>query len=308
MHYTLNQLVIFQKICETGSITKAAELLHLTQPAVSIQLRNFQDQFETPLTEVVGRKLFITDFGREIEKSALKILEQVHAINYKSLAYKGQLTGRLKISIVSTGKYIMPYYLADFIRKHPGVELQVDVTNKQQVIRSLEENSVDFSLVSIAPPNIKLNRIDLLDNALYLVGSKTLLPRKDETLREMFSNYPVIFRETGSGTRQVMEQFIRKHKLQVSKKIELTSNEAVKQAIIAGIGISIVPSIGIRNELKSGVMKIIPVKGLPMKTRWQIVWPQGKELSPVTEKLFDYIRENNSSISAKLLGAKTKKS
>ena len=115
MNYTLNQLQIFLKITQTQSVTKAAEELHLTQPAVSIQLRNFQAQFEIPLTEVVGRKIFITDFGKEISLAAEKILNEVYAINYKTMAYKGQLAGRLKISVVSTGKYVIPYFLSDFI-------------------------------------------------------------------------------------------------------------------------------------------------------------------------------------------------
>jgi len=110
MNYTLNQLQIFLKIVQLQSVTKASEELHLTQPAVSIQLKNFQDQFEIPLTEVVGRKIYITDFGKEIAVAAENIINQVHAINHKMLSYKGQLTGRLKISVVSTGKYVMPYF------------------------------------------------------------------------------------------------------------------------------------------------------------------------------------------------------
>ncbi len=111
MNYTINQLRIFLRITETKSITKAAEELHLTQPAVSIQLKNFQDQFDIPLTEIIGRKIYITDFGREIAVAAENILNQVYEINNKTLAHKGQLTGRLKISVVSTGKYVMPYFL-----------------------------------------------------------------------------------------------------------------------------------------------------------------------------------------------------
>ena len=110
MNYTLHQLQVFLKVAQTQSVTKASEALHLTQPAVSIQLRNFQDQFEIPLTEVIGRKIFITDFGKEIAVAAENILNEVYAINYKTLAYKGQLAGRLKISVVSTGKYVMPYF------------------------------------------------------------------------------------------------------------------------------------------------------------------------------------------------------
>ena len=174
MNYTLNQLQIFLKIVQTQSVTKASEELHLTQPAVSIQLKNFQDQFDIPLTEVVGRKIFITDFGREIAEAAENIINQVYAINYKTLAFKGQLTGRLKISVVSTGKYVMPFFLADFLNERPGIELFMDVTNKSKVIESLEHNEVDFALVSILPNTLNVEKLDLLQNKLFLVGnSKT---------------------------------------------------------------------------------------------------------------------------------------
>ena len=169
MNYTLNQLKVFLKVTRTESITKAAEELHLTQPAVSIQLKNFQDQFEIPLTEVVGRQLYITEFGREIATAAELILEGVYELNYKTQAHKGQLTGRLKISIVSTGKYVMPYFLSDFLKLHQGVELAMDVTNKAKVIESLEKNAVDFSLVSVLPDSIAVDSIKLMQNKLYLV-------------------------------------------------------------------------------------------------------------------------------------------
>ena len=135
---------------------------------LSIQLKNFQNQFQIPLTEVVGRKLFITDFGKEIALAAENILNEVYAINYKTTAFKGQLSGRLKISIVSTGKYIMPYFLSGFIKQHPEIELLLDVTNKSKVIDSLENNEVDFSLVSVLPEKLAIDKVELMQNKLYL--------------------------------------------------------------------------------------------------------------------------------------------
>jgi len=130
MHYTLHQLQVFAKIVQLKSITKASVELHMTQPAVSIQLKNFQDQFEIPLTEVVGRQLYVTDFGLEVYKMAQRVINEVDAINHRTLAYKGHLTGRLQISVVSTGKYVMPYFLSAFLKKNEGVDLVMDVTNK----------------------------------------------------------------------------------------------------------------------------------------------------------------------------------
>ena len=156
MNYTLNQLRIFLKVVQAKSVTKASEELHLTQPAVSIQLKNFQDQFEIPLTEVVGRKIYVTDFGKEVAQAAEAILSQVNAINHQSLAYKGQLYGKLKISVVSTGKYVLPYFLSGFMKTHDGIELEMDVTNKSKVLEALELNEVDFALVSILPEHLKI--------------------------------------------------------------------------------------------------------------------------------------------------------
>ncbi|WP_332453252.1 LysR family transcriptional regulator [Chryseobacterium aquaticum] len=296
MNYTLNQLQIFLKIVQTQSVTKASEELHLTQPAVSIQLRNFQDQFDIPLTEVIGRKIYITDFGREIAKAAEVIIQQVHAINYKTMAYKGQLTGRLKISVVSTGKYVMPYFLSQFMQQHPGIELEMDVTNKQKVIESLENNEVDFALVSILPKNLSIEKLDLLQNKLFLVGNPYQLVENKENVKDFFESLPLIFREKGSGTRQTMEKFINQNHISVLKKMELTSNEAVKQALLAGLGFSIMPLIGIRNELRNNELQIIPMKGLPIKTDWSLIWLKEKKHSPVSEAFLQFLEKQKESI------------
>jgi DNA-binding transcriptional LysR family regulator len=296
MNYTLNQLQIFLKIVQTKSVTKASEELHLTQPAVSIQLKNFQDQFDIPLTEVVGRKIYITDFGYEIAEAAENILNQVYAINYKTMAYKGQLTGKLKISVVSTGKYVMPFFLKGFINLHEGIELLMDVTNKQQVVESLENNDVDFALVSILPSALNFEKLDLLQNKLFLVGSTQATIKKKQPNKEILSELPLIFREKGSGTRHTMERFIQRNEINANKKMELTSNEAVKQAILAGLGYSIMPLIGIRNELHNKELQIIPVKGLPIKTTWSLIWLKGKKHSPVAAAFLDYLKKQKGKI------------
>ena len=296
MNYTLNQLQIFLKVVQTQSVTRASEELHLTQPAVSIQLKNFQDQFDIPLTEVVGRKIFVTDFGHEIAEAAENIINQVYAINYKTLAYKGQLAGKLKISVVSTGKYVMPQYLADFMKQHTGIELLMDVTNKSKVIESLENNEVDFALVSILPDKLNIEKMDLLQNKLYLVGNGQQRFKKGISAKEIFKDLPLIFREKGSGTRQSMESFFVKNDIEVLKKMELTSNEAVKQALVAGLGYSIMPLIGIKNELHSDELQIIPIKGLPIKTTWFLIWLKGKKHSPVSLAFMDYLKKEKAKI------------
>lgn len=296
MNYTINQLRIFLKIVQTQSVTKASEELHLTQPAVSIQLKNFQEQFDIPLTEIIGRKIYITDFGKEIAASAENILKLVHEINYKTLAHKGQLTGRLKISVVSTGKYVMPYFLSDYLKHNEGIELVMDVTNKSKVIKSLEKNEVDFSLVSVLPDNLQIEKIDLMQNKLYVVTNTFRKFKNKLYEKSIFESLPLIYREQGSGTRHTMEKFINENNLPVVKKMELTSNEAVKQSVIAGLGCSIMPLIGIKNELHNGELQIIPVKGFPIKTVWSLIWLKGKNHSPVALSFLNYLEEEKATI------------
>jgi DNA-binding transcriptional LysR family regulator len=296
MNYTINQLRIFLKVSQTKSITKASEELHLTQPAVSIQLKNFQDQFSLPLTETIGRQIYITDFGKEIAEDAEKILNQLSDIHYKTLQHQGKLTGPLKLSVVSTGKYIMPYFIADFINEHEGVELNMDVTNKNKVIESLENNDVDFSLVSVLPDSLLIEKIELLQNKLFVIANKKYDMKKKVYSQDIFESLPLIYREKGSGTRSTMEKFMIKNKISVRKKMELTSNEAVKQAVIAGLGCSIMPLIGIKNELQNGDLQIIPTKGFPIESVWYLIWLKGKKHSPVALSYLSFLNQEKSAI------------
>ena len=296
MNYTLHQLEIFKKVAELKSVTKASEQLFMSQPAVSIQLKNFQDQFKLPLFEIVGRKLYITEFGNEIAEAATKILDEVLAINYKSNLFEGKLAGKLKLSIVSTAKYAMPYFLTDFIKKNDSVDVTMDVTNKMSVIRALENNECDFAMVSTIPKKLKIDTIELMSNQMFFVAGKDYKNSTKEVNLKDLNKSIFLFREKGSATRLAMERFLIKHKIEIQKKMELTSNEAVKQAVIAGLGISIMPIIGIQQALKNGELQILNIKGLPIKTTWNLIWLKTKNLSNVAKAFRDYISENKNDI------------
>ena len=299
MYFTLHQLQVYLKITELQSITKASEVLNLTQPAVSIQLRNFQDQFPIALTEVVGRKLYVTEFGKEIALAAEKIINEADAINFRTLAYEGKLSGRLKISVVSTAKYVMPFFLTDFMQQNEGVELVMDVTNKSRVLESLEKNEVDFALVSVLPKKLNVEKIELMQNKLFYVASNSLEFKKGISEKKLFEEYPLIYREEGSATKEAMENFLSKNKFEVRKKLELTSNEAVKQAVLAGLGCSIMPLIGLRNELKNNDLQIIPVKGLPINTSWNLIWLKAKKMSPAAKAYIEFVKLQKENITHK---------
>lgn len=287
MNYTLHQLQVFLKVVRKKSITKAAEEMHMTQPALSIQLKNFQQQFDFPLTEVIGRRLHVTEFGESIAELAENVLREVDAIRYKSKEYEGLYTGTLRISSASTGKYVIPYFLSDFLEAHTDIDLVLDVTNKTQVISSLRNNEIDFALVSVVPEKIDVEEELLLDNRLYMVGREPQFDKRK----------PLIYREAGSATRAAMEEYFSGR--QQRKRIELTSNEAVKQAVLAGLGTSILPLIGIRSELQSGELHTIPAKGLPMTTSWRLIWLRKKKLSPVADAFLQYLRREKQNVIAR---------
>lgn len=294
MNYTLHQLKIFLKVSELESITKAAEELHLTQPAISIQLKKLQEQFDLPLVEVVGRKLHVTDFGREIVERCRRILDEADGIRYTIEQYKGLLSGRIKISVVSTGKYVIPYFLKEFMDIHPGVEISIDVSNKLRVIDGLNQNESDFSLVSVLPKGIEVNQVSLMENRLYLAGHKQY-QGKIKTPKDL-EKITLLFREQGSATRSAMEQYLSSQNVKVGKSMELVSNEAVKQAINAGIGFSIVPLIGLRTALINENIRIYKLRGLPIITRWNLIYNKRKRLTPAQQALIDFIETHKARV------------
>jgi DNA-binding transcriptional LysR family regulator len=295
MDYTFQQLRIFSTVSETQSITKAAEVLHISQPAVSVQLKKFQDYFDNPLYEVIGRKLHLTDFGLEIAAVCRATMQEAQQLKNKSKEHKGELWGTLKISVVSTAKYVMPYLLSDFLRINPGVDLKMDVTNKLSVIESLEKNEIDFAMVSTLPEHLQVEKIELMPNKLHLIGSKNM-PMITELNEKLGSSHTFIFREKGSATRQIMETVLKEKKVSIAKQLQLTSNEAVKQAVLAGLGYSIMPLIGLKNALQSGDVKIMPVDGLPVTTNWHLIWLKNKKFSPAQTAFLTYLKEEKDAI------------
>jgi len=284
MNFTLHQLQILLEVSRQDSLTKAAKEMYMTQPAISIQLKNLQSQFEIPITEKIGKKVYLTDFGKYMVEVAKNILREADAIQYKTKEYKGLLTGKLKISSASTGKYVIPYFLSSFIHQYPGIDLTLDVSNKSTVIQNLKDNEIDFALVSVLPDQLEVMEEILVENKLYFIGN-TEKTQKDK---------PLIYREEGSATRMAMDRYFSKKAKR--KSIALTSNEAVKQAVMAGLGQSIIPLIGMKNELANKQVFIIPSKGLPISTYWRLIWLKSKKLSPIAQAYLNFIKEEKESI------------
>ncbi len=297
MNFTFHQLKVFSLVAEKKSVTKAAAELHMTQPAVSIQLKKLQDQFNMPLTEIIGRRLHVTDFGKELYVIAQKILDEVNSITYRTESFSGLLSGKLRLAVVSTGKYVMSYYLKQFLLENPSVDLSMDVANRNHVIESLLNNEVDFALVSILPKGPMLEQEILMPNKLFLVGSsEEEIGNTQVQTKSIFQNIPLIYREEGSVTRLKMQQYFEKTHVRPKIRLELTSSEAVKQAVIAGLGFSMLSLVSIRSELLENDVKIIPVQGLPLKSEWRLVWLRQKKFSVVAKAYLEFIRKNKASI------------
>jgi len=293
MNYTLHQLRIFLCVVEQQSITKAANELFLTQPAVSIQLKKLQDQFEIPLTERIGRQLYVTDFGRQIAEVCSRILEANEEVLATVNHYKGLLSGRIHIAVVSTGKYVMPYLLSGFVSRYPQVNVRMDVTNNNKVVEALENNETDFALVSVLPEKLDLETITLMENRLFFVGNRVETAKLPQPLDpRTVGELPLIFREQGSATRMAMENFISQNDIPLRQTLSLTSNEAVKQAVNAGLGFSVMPLIGLRNELINGELQLIPLPGLPIITKWMVVYRKGKAFAPADDAFLAYLNQN----------------
>ena len=284
MNYTLHQLLIFLEVVKQQSITRAAAAMYMTQPALSIQLKNFQNQFDIPLTEVIGKQLYVTDFGKSIAEIAENVIREADAIKYKTKEYSDLLAGKLRISSASTGKYVIPYFLSGFQKKYPAIDIILDVSNKTTVVQNLKDNEIDFALVSVVPEGLDIEEELLLENKIFKVSNKNVSTKKS----------PLIFREDGSATRMAMDEYFKK--VRERKSIKLTSNEAVKQAVIAGLGNSLIPLIGIKNELSNGELHIVPAKGLPIVTNWRLIWLKKKKLSPIAQTYLDFLRENKEDI------------
>ncbi len=294
MNYTLHQFQIFKKVAELGSISRAAEELFMTQPAVSLQLKKFQEQFDIPIYELKGRKIIITEFGKEILDNIDDILSLVNNLKYKSKDIKEVKSGKLKISSASTGMYVIPYYISEFLKKYPEIDIMLDFTNRTNAIKSLKNKDTELAVVSILPDTFSVDEEPLIENALVMV----VKPGVD------YKNLPYIFREKGSATRKMMEQYFITHHLHLEekRKIELTSNEAVKQAVLAGVGISILPIMSIKRELDNGLLQIIRKKGLPIYTHWRLIWLKNRKLTPVAEAFIQFVRKHKYIINKKYFG------
>lgn len=283
-HVTLRQLKVFESVARHLSFSRAAEELHLTQPAVSMQVKQLEEQTGLPLTEMVGKKVFLTEAGAEVARHARRIAQQLREADEAIDALKGVHGGRLAIGVISTAKYFAPRLLAEFRRRHPGIELFLNVNNRETVVRQLADNEIDLAIMGQPPQEFTTVAEAFADHPLVIVAAPDHpLAGQKKIAPALLDKEAFVIREPGSGTRATMERYFADVGISPRYIMELFSNETVKQAVMAGLGLSFISAHTVSLECEVGRIVKLPVAGTPIVRRWFVVHRAEKELMPVAE-------------------------
>ena len=288
-HATFRQLEVFEAIARLGSFTRASEELHLTQPTVSMQMKKLTDVVGLPLFEQVGRRIHLTEAGKELAIAAREIMQSLERCDMSIAEMRGLKKGKLRLAVVSTAKYFVPRILGEFSRQHPGVEVSLKVTNRQRVLERAAENLDDLYILSQPTGHVELVAKSFMENPLLVMAHpEHPLTHERNIPLERIAQEPFLMREEGSGTRLSVEQIFGSRGLKPNIRMELGSNEAIKQAIIGGLGISILSRHTLGTD-GMGEPTVLDVEGFPVVNQWHIGHPHGKQLSVVASAFLDYL-------------------
>ena len=291
MRLTFHQLRLLLAVSREGSVSRAAQRLHLTQPTLSTQLRQLAEQVGLPLFERVGRKLHLTAAGRVVLDTAARVEQELENLDETLAELRGDVVGRLRLAVVSTAETFIPRLLGDFRRERPAVEVSLVVLNRDAVIRRLADNLDDLYIMSRPPQAPPVVATPFLSNPLVVVAAAEHPLAGRETLQiEALAAEEFVLREPGSGTRQAAEHFFAAHGLALRPRLELGSNEAVKQAVAGGLGLSLLSAHALAHAVDEGIA-VLRVEGTPLPTQWQVVYPAGKRLSPLASAFLAFLRE-----------------
>jgi len=282
MNITFRQLRLFLALAETGSVSAAARMVHVMQPTASMGLKEITDAVGVPLYEVVARKVHLTQMGQELAKTAREISNEWDAFEQQVDSIKGLTRGKLKVAVVSTAKYFIPRILGSFCEKYPQIDISLEVLNRDGVVKRLEENLDDLYIMSQPPLHLDIEDEVFMPNPLLLVASRDhALSKKKHVDISSLKNEKFIFREKGSGTRMTSDAHFKRLKFKPDVRLELGSNEAIKQAVIGGLGIAVLSKYSLGDKSDQEEVAILKCKEFPIESSWHIVSPKGKKLSPI---------------------------
>lgn len=290
MNVTFRQLRLLEAVARNSSFTRASEELHLTQPAVSTQIKQLEEEVGMPLFEQMGKKIFLTEVGKEVYAFSRAIAQQFRDIESVLDDMKGVKRGTLSLTVTSTGKYFAPYLLAAFLKRYPGTQVHLEVTNREEVVQQLQDNTPDMAIMGTPPDNMELRSQAFMQNPLVIIAppdhplvgvSRVPLSRLVE------ENF--ILRERGSGTRNAVERFFQQRGVKLNTSMEMSRNEAIKHAVMAGLGLGIVSLHTLEFELALNRVALLSVEGFPIMKEWYMVHRNGKRMSPIAQAFHEFV-------------------
>jgi DNA-binding transcriptional LysR family regulator len=291
MHITFRQLRLFLALAETGSVSGAARVMHVTQPTASMQLREVTDSVGVPLYEVVSRRVQLTDAGLELARTARAMVAEWDSFGQKIDGLKGLTRGRLRVAVVSTAKYFIPRLLGSFCAAHPEIEVSLEVLNRDGVVARLRDKLDDLSIMSMPPAELDLDDEVFLPNPLWLVAPAAhALARRRRLDLAALQDERFVLREAGSGTRMATDAHFRRLRFAPQVRLELGSNEALKQSVAAWLGLSVLSAHALGEDVAAQGLAILDVQGFPIDSQWHVVRRKGRRLSPIAEVFQQHLR------------------
>ncbi len=276
MHVTFRKLRLFLALAETGSVSRAAAAMHVTQPTASAQLKEVTEAVGLPLYEVISKRVHLTDAGRQLAQTARAMLAEWEAFEQHVDLVKGLSRGRLRVAAVSTAKYFIPRLIGSFCRLHPAIDVSLEVLNRDGVVARLRDNRDDIYIMSM-PPELDLEDEVFMENPLVVIAARGAKLGRSLSLAQL-KDQRFILREPGSGTRMATDRHFAKRRFRPDVRLELGSNEAIREAVAGGLGLGVIS----RHALQVGKdIRVLDVEGFPISSRWHVVHPRAKHLSPI---------------------------
>lgn len=287
---TLHQLKVFEAVARHSSFTRAAEELFLTQPTVSMQVKQLAKAVGLPLFEQVGKRLYLTEAGKGLYTTCREVFERISQFEIAIADLKGLKQGTLRLSVVTTAKYVIPRLLGPFCRRFPGIDVSLTVTNHERVLDNLVDNRDDLYILSQPPTDLDVTIHPFLENPLVVLAWRDhpLAQEKNISLKRL-AEEPFIMREPGSGTRKAVQSLFENAGLDLKVKLDLGSNEAIKQAIAGGLGVSVLSLHTVALEGPNSQLTVLDVENFPIQHHWYVLNPAGKQLSVIAQAFFTYL-------------------
>ena len=291
IHLTLHQLKVFEATARYCSFTRAAEELYLTQPTVSMQVKQLTKAIGIPLFEQIGKRLYLTGAGRELYSTCQDIFDKLDQLEMQVADLKGMKEGHLKLAVITTAQYFVPRLLGPFCQQYPGIDVSLIVTNHEEAIDRLTDTKDDLYVMSQLPEHIDVKAHPFLDNPLVVMAPKNHpLAQQTNISIAQLAGEPFIMREPGSGTRKAVQALLDDHGVKVKVRLELGNNEAIKQAIAGGLGLSVLSCHTLTSAGDTGELTILDVNEFPIERQWYVVHSGSKQLSIIASTFLDYLK------------------